>query len=168
MIKNLDRLSNTKQPQRGFTLLIAIVLASVSLVVGLALADVAYKQVVLSSTAKQSQTAFYKADSALECALYYDQQFAAFNQTSAFESTDLRCENRPIQNYATTTYGGGGLRTTFEVTCPEGGLSAQVTIYKEGTGTCTGTGAKSCLYATGYNLCQSAPNRFERGLKVVY
>lgn len=155
--------------RRGFTLLISVVLASVALVVGLALANVAYKQVLLASAAKQSQSAFYNADSALECALYYDQQFAAFNTTSTFDQAAIRCEDRAVLNYTETSYAGGGVRTSFSVACASGGTSATVTIYKEGTGTCSAAGDKNCLYATGYNVCSAtSPNRFERGLKVTY
>ena len=159
---------NSQEPQRGFTLLIAIILSSVTLSVGLALADIAYKQVVLSSTAKQSQTAFYHADSALECALYYDQKFAAFNQGSSFNLNSVQCEGRAIQNLQQST-AGSILTTTFRVSCPTSGTSAEVSIYKAtGSATCGANGAKNCLYASGYNTCQAGPNRFERGLKVVY
>jgi hypothetical protein len=58
--------------QRGFTLFIAIVLATVALTVTLALTSLAYKSLLLSSSARESQYAFYNADTALECALYYD------------------------------------------------------------------------------------------------
>lgn len=154
---------------RGFTLLIAILLASVALVIGLALADIAYKQVILSSAARNSQTAFYRADSAMECALYYDQQFAAFNIGNSFDQNTIRCESRAITNYAETALPGGGVRTVFDIPCATGGRSASVTIYKEGTGTCSANGAKHCLYSSGYNLCSTtAPNRFERALKVTY
>lgn len=163
----------TYPPQRGFTLLISIILATVALVVGLALADVAYKQVLLSVTTTQSQTAFYAADSALECALYYDQQFAAFNPGIDFDQNNIRCENRQVRYYSEIPYGNGGQLTTFTLTCPGykfNERSADVTIYKEGSGaTCSATGATSCLYTSGYNTCnENDPNRFERGLKVLY
>ncbi len=51
--------------QRGFALIIAIILTSVVLTMAEALLDVAYKQVLLSSAAKNSQYAFYNADSGL-------------------------------------------------------------------------------------------------------
>ena len=57
---------------------------SVMLAFSLALSSLGYKQVVLSSGATESQYAFYAADSALECALYYDQRFNLF----AFPASD--------------------------------------------------------------------------------
>ena len=47
---------------------------SVMLAFSLALGSLGYKQQVLASSAIESQYAFYAADAALECALYYDQQ----------------------------------------------------------------------------------------------
>jgi Tfp pilus assembly protein PilX len=156
-------------PQRGFTLLIAIILSTVALVVGLALADVAYKQVVLSSTARNSQVAFYRADSAMECALYYDQQFAAFSVGSTFNQATMSCGGTPPINYVETALSDGGVKTIFDVPCATGDRSATVTIYKQTSGTCTASGAKNCFYATGFNSCfNSAPNRFERGVKAFY
>ncbi len=60
--------------QRGFTLLVSVIFMSVMLSFGLALASIGYKQQVLASSALASQYAFYAADTALECALYADQQ----------------------------------------------------------------------------------------------
>jgi Tfp pilus assembly protein PilE len=160
------------RPHRGFTLLIAIILASVSLVIGLALADVAYKQVVLSSAARNSQVAFYRADSAMECALYYDQQFGAFNVGNAFDQNTIRCEGRPLIGYTESALPDGGVRTDFRVSgasCASGARSATVTVYKQTTGACSTSGAKNCLYASGFNSCSTTdPNLFERGLKAVY
>ena len=164
---NMNR-NNCIRANRGFTLLIAIILSTVALVVGLALADVAYKQVVLSSTARNSQIAFYRADSAIECALYWDQQFAAFNVGNLFDQNTMECEGRDVVGYAEAGIPGGGLRTTFDVSCLSGGRSATVTVYKEESGECS-PGKKSCIYASGFNVCNSTdPNRFERGLKVRY
>lgn len=52
---------------------------SVMLAFGLALASIGYKQQVLASGAIASQYAFYVADTALECALYADQQEGLFS-----------------------------------------------------------------------------------------
>ena len=60
--------------QRGFTLLISVIFMSVMLSFGLALGSIGYKQQILASSALASQYAFYAADTALECALYADQQ----------------------------------------------------------------------------------------------
>src|SRR4051812_30828309 len=108
--------------QRGFTLLIAIILSSVVLTVGLSLLDVAYKQVVLSSTAKQSQVAFYNADSALECALYYDQKFNAFDYTAPANQSSLTCSSTPVTNFTSSIADPTKRVTIFTIPCPGGGV----------------------------------------------
>lgn len=154
----------TNEP-RGFTLLIAVVLTSVLLSVGLALLDIALKQVTLSSTARQSQYAFYAADSAMECALYWDQQENAFGY-----GTPLTSINCATVSMAVTSSISAGMQTSeFSVPCP-GGVSATVKVYKSGgSATCNAGTARSCLYASGYNVCSATdPKRIERGLKVFY
>lgn len=156
---------NHLSTKRGFTLLIAIILATVSLVVGLALADVAYKQVILSSAARHSQVAFYNADSAMECALYWDQQFAIFNASTPTSFT-IQCENHDIT--VSRSSSGGRITSTFNVPCSSGGRSGSVTVFKQTSGECS-PGKKTCIFASGFNLCDASdPNRFERGLKVRY
>ena len=151
----------THSSPRGFTLLIAVVLTAVLLSVGFALLDIAYKQIVLSSTARNSQYAFYAADSAMECALFWDQQHNAFSAASALSS--IRCKGVDIPVTANTS---GSTRTsTFTLPC-SAGTTAVVEVQKGGS--CGGS-ATSCLFARGYNSCSASdPRRVERALKVSY
>jgi Tfp pilus assembly protein PilX len=148
--------------QRGFALLIAVILTSVVLALGEALLDVAYKQILLSSSAKNSQYAFYNADSALECALYWDQKLNAFDYATPLASGSITCNSTAIQGY-TSAVSGGTRITTFAVACSTGaGSSASVTAYKQSGGT-------TDIYANGYNSCDAtSATRIERGLKVHY
>lgn len=150
----------TSPSPRGFTLLIAIILTSVLLAVGLSLLDTATKQLILASTAKQSEIAFYIADSALECALYHDQQLGSFSYSAPAAS--VVCGG---QTLALTTSATASVRTTtFTIPCSGGGAGTQagVTVYKQPSG-------QTALYATGYSSCSTSdPRRVERGLKVTY
>jgi hypothetical protein len=143
---------------RGFTLLISIILVSVALSIGVALLDIATKQVILAAGARQSQVAFYNADMAMECALYWDQKQNAFDYSSPAE--EVRCGTAST---TVTAAGGSSPRTrTFTISCPGGGTAGSVTIYKESTGAAT-------LFSSGYNTCDATnPRRIERGLKVSY
>ncbi|MBI5457806.1 hypothetical protein HY971_03725 [Candidatus Kaiserbacteria bacterium] len=58
--------------ERGFTLLLAALVSSVVLAVGAAIFGIAQKQITLSALGRDSQFAFYAADTAAECALYWD------------------------------------------------------------------------------------------------
>lgn len=147
-------------PQRGFTLLIAVILSSVALSIGVALLDIAYKQVILASAARQSEAAFYNADTALECALYYDQQINAFSYASPLSS--ISCGAQTLTVTANNT--PEPRVRTFVMSCPgvPGSSSASSTIYKWSTGSTT-------IYTSGFNTCDPDNlRRIERGLKVTY
>lgn len=60
---------------RGFTLLLAALIASIVLSVGAAISSIANKQVLLSMLGRDSQYAFYMADTGAECALFWDTHF---------------------------------------------------------------------------------------------
>ena len=153
---------------RGFTLLIAVILTSVMLSIGLSLAVLAYKDVVLSSSAKASAYAFYAADSALECALYADQKQNAFDYTTPLPS--LSCGG---QSYAITPV--SKTAGTSTMTVPDSAHGAYVSL--DGGTTCaTVTIFKGApplghtqVFATGYNTCNmNDPKLLERGLKSFY
>ncbi len=65
----------TSTTTRGFTLLVASILASVALSVGFALAHLSTQQLKLAADTEQSAKAFYAASAALECALAADQYY---------------------------------------------------------------------------------------------
>lgn len=56
----------------GFTLFYAMLISSLLLAIGLAIFNITYKEFILTSGIRESESAFYAADSALECALYWD------------------------------------------------------------------------------------------------
>lgn len=68
--KNLKR--NKSQAKQGFVILFAMVVSSIILLVSAGMYNISKKQVILSSYARESQRAFYAANSALECAFFYD------------------------------------------------------------------------------------------------
>lgn len=155
---------NTK-PSRGFTLLIAVILSTVALTVGLSLLDVSYKQIILAGGAKQSGYAFYNADTAMECALYYDQKLNAFDRIAPLPAASISCGGSPISSYLRNV-SGATTTTTFQAA---NALSSTTVVKTDGTSTCAGTGIFNCFYTSGFN--NSAANdtrRVERGLKASY
>lgn len=68
--------------QSGFTLLLAALVASIVLALGSSIFMIARKQVTLSSLGRDSQFAFYAADTGAECALYWDIRHSAFGSTT--------------------------------------------------------------------------------------
>jgi hypothetical protein len=172
-------MTHSLQP-RGITLLIAVILSSVVLTIALSLLNITYKQLVLVSAAKNSQYAFYTADSAMECALYWDQRKLAFEYAGSayvtggaeqMDCADPGGTSRAITSAAPsslTTFQdtSSGTRTTkFFIPCPDGGTSGTagfVTVIKANTGT-------TFIYTTGYSSCIITDDRrIERGLRVSY
>ena len=122
--------------QRGFALLIAVIFMTVMLSIGLALSSLGYKQEILASTAIESQSAFYAADAALECALYYDQQLDSFAYPSPPEPTSapsITCDGSSalssnIVSYNDTT--NPSWAVTMRLPLDSGQSCADVTVYK--------------------------------------
>jgi len=61
-----------KDTQKGFTLFIAVVISSLLLLVVLSISNIALQETILSGAGRESQLAFYAADSGVECALFWD------------------------------------------------------------------------------------------------
>lgn len=62
--------------KRGFALLIATLVSGLFLAIGAVIFQIAYIQLLLSSVGRDSQFAFYAADTGAECALYWDRQYS--------------------------------------------------------------------------------------------
>jgi hypothetical protein len=61
-----------KSRQKGVVLLIAVIISSLVLVLGIGILNILTKEIVLSSLGKNSRTAFFAADAGIECAMYWD------------------------------------------------------------------------------------------------
>lgn len=89
-------MTHTTTTQRGFTLLLASLIASLLTSLGIAMFTIAQKEVILSSLGRDSQYAFYAADSGAECALYWDFNGAFTPDTVTH---DARCNSTVIGEY---------------------------------------------------------------------
>ncbi len=68
--------SQLKRSEGGFALLLALIISSVVLAIGLTLLAVALKQLNLSATSRESEVAFQMANLGMECGRYWREQFA--------------------------------------------------------------------------------------------
>ena len=84
--------------QRGFTLLLAALVASIVLALGSSIFEIASKEVTLSAMGRDSQFAFYAADQGAECALYWDLRFGYFatSAPSSVVDPDPRCDGQSL------------------------------------------------------------------------
>ena len=99
-----------KNPQKGFTLLLAALVASIVLSLGASIYTIASKSLILSSIGRDSQFAFYAADTGSECALFWDLRFGYFATTApaSVVAPDPQC--------AATTLSASGRSTTYPYT----------------------------------------------------
>ncbi len=77
--------------ERGFVILFAVIITSIVLLVSLGIANVVYKETLLSSSSRDGGYAFFAADSGLECALYWD-TLGIFDSIASVDQ--FRNENR--------------------------------------------------------------------------
>ncbi len=81
---------------KGFTLLLASLIASILLAIGLSMFTIAQKEIVLSGLGRESQYAFYAADAGTECALYWAFK-GAFDPLVPYHGA--KCNNQVIGEY---------------------------------------------------------------------
>ena len=77
----LTHFEKASRRDRGFTILLAALVSAIVLAIGSSIFAIAQKQIILSSIGRDSQFAFYAADTAAECALYWDIRWQAFEQS---------------------------------------------------------------------------------------
>ncbi len=97
----------THNTQSGFTLLFSILVATMVVAIGATIISIAIRQTILSGTSRESQYAFYAANTVLECAYYWDTTTRTdLNGKSVFPApgvtTDIPISNgSPEQNIVT-------------------------------------------------------------------
>ena len=176
----------TQSPhQRGFTLLIAILVISIVLAIGLSVLNITLKEFILSGIARESTIALNAADAGMECALYWDRssQGGRFNVGASGSNITCMGQSRPS---------GGGTSGTAQHFEFEWGQTptlkvcakVDVTKYLSASGdinmggTCSGspcicpegvicTRTVSLGYNTGCSEVTS-PRAVERGLRARY
>ncbi|MDB5194039.1 MAG: seg [Parcubacteria group bacterium] len=144
-------------------MLIAIIITGTLLLVATAIMNTSVKQAFLSSAGRESQYAFYAADSGTECAIYWDakdpQGYSAFSTSTASTITCNKDSANPGNQFVT---GGSSAPSTFIVTFLPDPYCAKVTVTKNADNT-------TKIEALGYNTCDSSnPRRVERAVRVTY
>ena len=161
-----DFLSVSKR-QKGFTLLLAVVLSSLLLSIGIAVFNSTFKGLELSSLGRDSQFAFYSADAGLECALYWDIRESAFATSSAsiLSTSSVECREQNIADGWSLSRDATSARTTFTLFFPPEEACAIVVVDKrEVLGVETTT-----IESRGYNTCSTtSTRRVERAIRTTY
>lgn len=166
-------------------MLLAIVTTGMLLVVSFVIANIAYKQLIITSSSKESQSAFYIADSGVECATYWDVKNRNNPSVSSFATTTegsvITCNGQSVgagyppqtvpSNPPVSAVIGGAASITVV-----GGVSKGVSIFKidfsPGCAIVTiikDPNGDTTINSKGYNTCDPlVSRRFERGIIVMY
>ncbi len=172
------------QQNKGYTLLFAVLVSSVVLAVGISILTISKKEFLLASSARESTSAFYAADSGLECAIYNVDLPDNFSTTT--QTATVNCMGYTMPPLALTATGGfyyiaDGNEGTFifhiRMGIPTNKSCAIVSIHKyyrdddDGSGLTLHTTIESRGYNLGWNgtTCSLAsPRRVERALRYTF
>ncbi len=140
----------------------AVVITGTLLLIATSLVSLAAKQSLISNSGRESQLAFYAADTGMECALYWDAN--APSGISAFATstgTIISC-NKDLQNTGNEwVVGGSSVSVIDTITFLPEPYCATVTVTKNGN--------ETLIEARGYNTCDPAnPRRVERAVRADY
>jgi Tfp pilus assembly protein PilX len=178
MIKN-------QKNNSGFTLVLSIFLSAIVLTITLSMMNVLYKQLTLSTADRESQIAFFAADTGMECAYYWDFRADLSGSTTQSIFGNVNTLTTPIATIAPTCAGqniytqtGPGGETAFD---PTGTNASEYvrTFYinnLNGTQACTFvtvrkniTTATTSIEAHGQNRCVVGDlRRVERAIQFRY
>lgn len=96
--------TNNKRVAGGFALLLALIISSVVLAIGLTLLSVTLKYLNLSATGRESEVAFQMANLGMECGRYWREEKASdfTNPGVSKSSLNIICNNVPVALTDTT------------------------------------------------------------------
>lgn len=160
--------------EKGFTLLIAILVASLLISIGFSLAGFAVKQLIISTTGRESQFAFYAADSGIECAFYWDFKYGfasafATSSDSSPPSSGITCNGEDVSARPWSVVADANrATTTFAFSFAPQPYCAVVTVNKWGSTTTVESRGYNEGTISGAGCTSSSNRRVERAIRVRY
>lgn len=151
----------------GFALIFTILIVSVISIVSSGLINSSFKQKILSSLAKDSQIAFYQADTAGDCALY-GELIASQEDLSLFTIKDNTWTCGGYKLTIDPVEDGSG---SYRLSLPELSNSMEPCIDIRVIKTPSGTPGSydTLISAKGYNICnKNNPRTVEREIQINY
>jgi len=159
-----DKIKNNK----GFALLYAVMLSSILLAITVGVLNIALKEINFSTSAKDTNDAFFAADTGAECALYYDRSEKNIFVDSP-SSSQISCNNNiyTVNNdypshwvFVITGLGISG-QGCVNVAVDKTDLSGGTTVISKGYN-------KEYDFHSPEETCDSGQNNVERELVVTY
>ena len=155
--KNTQNNRSKEQSQAGIALLYSVVVSAVVLMLGASITGIALRELELVVAADSSSRAFYAADTALECAMYWDRKQGAFSGSGS----SIDCAGATgvsVTQDSSNTY-------TFQLDDQgDASVCAEVFIEKDSASTTP----DSIIRARGFNTCVPSDRQAERALRSAY
>lgn len=152
--------------QRGFTLLLAALVSSIVLALGVSIYQLAVKQIELSSLGRDSQFAFFAADTGAECALFWDIRYDYFATSAPATVTP------PNPQCDTQSFTATGRATTYPYTMQfqfqPSGYCTQVTVTKSQSGSIISTTIHSDGYSASCATYATNSRTLQRSVELHY
>lgn len=164
----------------------AVLVASLLLSLGLSIFTIAIKETLLSSAVRESQFAFFAADTGIECALYWDFHYPsggsgyplafATSSQSAAPTESINCNSSDIKSGWQVVSHADHASTTFAFDVGTGSavgcVVVEVNKYHNPSTDISHTEIRSRGYnegsRSGATCAGGGPRRVERGLVVKY
>jgi hypothetical protein len=175
----MNKKTKIKNGNNGFVLFFSLIISTIVLSIISGIILIAYKELIISSTERESQKAFYSADTGAECALYWDikHPLPGFEDISIFpNSSDSTLpgtitngcsqNNINITSILVPAPTLTSATSTFSMDISSSGVCVDVIVskYVDSLGN-----EKTKIDSHGYNTCDTASNRrVERGIRITY
>ncbi|MFC1720714.1 hypothetical protein ACFL0K_00440 [Patescibacteria group bacterium] len=177
-----EQKSNKSNTSLGFVLPFAVLISGILLSIGLGIFSITIKELTISSSGRESQFAFYAADTGGECALFWDIRHAGFDGSVFATSSDsvllpngsgVNCNNEditivangwdPASGWDVSGQTATAATTIFDMAFSNGSC-ATVYVFKDSEAAYT-----TRIDSHGFNTCdQNNTRRVERGLRIRY
>lgn len=148
---------------QGFTLFVAVIITGTLLLIAMGIAGLAVRQALISASGRESQYAFYAADTGIECALYWDvKNPAGFSAFSTSTGATISC-NKDANNPGNEWVVGGSYTSVINrISFLPDPYCAIVVVTK-------GLDGSTKIESLGYNTCDtSSSRRVERAVRATY
>lgn len=175
----MNKKIKNKRRDNGFVLFFSLIISTIVLSIISGVILIAYKELIISSTGRESQRAFYSADTGVECALYWDikHPLVGYEEMSVFPSSmdssipdeiinGCSGDNLVISSVLIPAPTGTAATSTFSMDIAASGVCADVFVskYMDALGN-----EKTKIDSHGYNTCDiGSTRRVERGIRVTY
>lgn len=141
----------------------AMVITGTLLLIATGMVSLAVRQSLISASGRESQLAFYAADTGMECALYWDVNNPSGQSAFSISTgSTISCNKDAANPDNQWVVGGSGTSIVGSITFLPNPYCATVTVTKNVDGS-------TLIESKGYNTCNAAnPRRVERAVRARY